>query len=75
MQSQDVIESDTIKLTQEFLSHMLGVQRTAVNLNAIALQRLGLIDYARGTIKILDRPGLKKRACECYEIFVDGLIK
>ncbi len=68
LQSQDVVESDTIKLTQEFLSHMLGVQRTAVTLNAIALQKPGLIDYFRGTIKILDRPGLMKRACECYEI-------
>ena len=75
LQSQDVIETDTIKLTQEFLSHMLGVHRPAVTVAAVALQKLGLIDYSRGVIKILDRPGLEKRACECYEIFVGGLIK
>lgn len=73
LQSQDVVGSDTLALTQEFLSHMLGVQRTAVTLNACALQKRGLIDYSRGTIKILDRPGLVKRACECYEGYADEL--
>jgi CRP-like cAMP-binding protein len=75
LQSQDVIEGDTIELTQEFLSHMLGVHRPAVTVAAVALQKLGLIEYSRGVIEILDRPGLKKRACECYEVFIDGLIK
>jgi hypothetical protein len=30
------------------------------------LQEGGLIRYSRGQIKILDRPGLEKFACECY---------
>jgi CRP-like cAMP-binding protein len=67
LQSQDIIESDAIELTQEFLSHMLGVQRNAVSLCAHALQEAGLIEYARGSIKILNRGGLKDSACECYE--------
>jgi CRP-like cAMP-binding protein len=67
LQSQDVMEADVIELTQEFLSHMLGVQRNAVSLCAHALQQAGLIQYSRGSIKILNREGLKDSACECYE--------
>lgn len=68
LQSSDVIESDEINLTQEFLSHMLGVHRPAVSIAATALQARGLIKYTRGKIAIVNRPGLKKQACECYAI-------
>jgi CRP-like cAMP-binding protein len=68
LQSQDTIETDVVPLTQEFLSHMLGVQRTSVSLSAHTLQKAGLIRYSRGQIKILDRSGLKESACECYEV-------
>jgi hypothetical protein len=60
--------SDDTPLTQEFISHMLGVRRTSVSLSAHALQRAGLIRYSRGHIKILSRDGLKESACECYEV-------
>jgi CRP-like cAMP-binding protein len=68
LQSRDVVDSDSVHLTQEFLSHMLGVQRTAVSLSATALQQLGLIEYSRGNIKILNAEGLRNRACECYDV-------
>jgi len=68
LQSRDVVGSDAIPLTQEFLSHMLGVQRTAVSLSAMALQKRGLIEYSRGNIKILNCDELRKAACECYEV-------
>jgi CRP-like cAMP-binding protein len=68
LQSQDTTESDVVPLTQEFLSHMLGVQRTSVTLAAQTLQKAGLIRYARGVITILDRAGLKESACECYDV-------
>jgi CRP-like cAMP-binding protein len=67
LQSQDMTETDIVPLTQEFLSHMLGVRRTSVSLCAHALQKTGLIQYSRGKIKILDRDGLQECACECYE--------
>ena len=35
---------------------------------ALALQRDGLIRYARGRIEVLDREGLEERACECYAV-------
>jgi CRP-like cAMP-binding protein len=64
--SRDITGSDQITLTQEFLSHMLGVQRSSVSLCAHALQKSGLIQYTRGKIKIQDLKGLEECACECY---------
>jgi Mn-dependent DtxR family transcriptional regulator len=52
-------------LKQEFLAVMLGVSRTAITRIAMAVQRQGLIHYTRGSVKILDRKGLEKGACEC----------
>jgi len=54
--------------THEFLADVLGVNRKSVTLAAQALQRDGLIDYHRGTIQVLDRPGLEKASCECYAV-------
>jgi CRP-like cAMP-binding protein len=66
--SADRMESDELHLTQEFLSQMLGVQRSTVTVAAGVLQRDGLIGYSRGRIHITDRPGLTARTCECYGI-------
>jgi CRP-like cAMP-binding protein len=57
LQSQDMIGSDTFSLTQEFLSHMLGVRRNTVSIEAHAVQQAGLIRYSRGHITILNRDG------------------
>jgi CRP-like cAMP-binding protein len=75
LQSQDTTESDIVPLTQEFLSHMLGVRRTSVSLCAHALQQAGLIRYSRGAITILNRTGLKESACECYEVIREHIDK
>jgi CRP-like cAMP-binding protein len=66
--SADRMESESLNLTQEFLSQMLGVQRSTVTVAAGELQRAGMIGYSRGKINILDRPQLTKVACECYGI-------
>jgi CRP-like cAMP-binding protein len=66
LQAQDAVGSDTLNLTQEFLSHMLGVRRTSVSASANKLQEVGLITYKRGVIQIVDRKALEKNACECY---------
>jgi CRP-like cAMP-binding protein len=71
LQAQDVMRSDVIELTQEFLSHMLGVQRSSVSVSAHGLQTAGLIRYSRGKIEIVDRAGLEQSACECYAAIVD----
>jgi CRP-like cAMP-binding protein len=68
LMTYDRMQSDSFLLTQEFLAMMLGVRRAGVTVAAGALQRAKLIRYVRGHITILDADGLRKRACECYEI-------
>jgi CRP-like cAMP-binding protein len=66
LQSHDLLETDTLPLTQELLSQMLGVQRSSVTLVAGRLQQAGLISYRRGRIQVLDIEGLQESCCECY---------
>jgi CRP-like cAMP-binding protein len=68
LQAHDRVADNTIHLTHEFLSQMLGVRRPTVTVVAHMLQKAGLIRYHRGRIEVIDRPGLEMRACECYEI-------
>ena len=56
-----------IELTQEAMAGLLGAQRTTVNAVARTLQEEGLISSRRGVIQVIDRVGLKRRACECYD--------
>jgi CRP-like cAMP-binding protein len=65
LQAREVSGSDTITLTQEFLSEMLGVRRTSVTEVASKLQGAGIISYARGVIRISDMAALELRSCEC----------
>jgi CRP-like cAMP-binding protein len=58
---------DRIELTQETFAGLLGVQRTTVNAVVQELSSEGLIATGRGRIRVLDRAGLKRRSCECYE--------
>lgn len=55
-------------LTQEFVAHMLGVQRTSIGMIASSLQKADIIRYSRGKVEVLDYERLKNSACECYEI-------
>lgn len=60
-----------LTLTQEFLSHMLGVQRTSVGMIAHNLQQKGIISYRRGRIEIIDFERMRLSACECFHIVRD----
>jgi len=61
-----VDRAERFPLKQEFLAIMLGVRRAGVSIAASALQDSGLIQYSRGTIRVVDREGLESAACECY---------
>lgn len=66
LEAQDRVNSDEIRLTQEFLSHMLGVRRAGVTQTAQKFQENGLISYRRGIVQILDQKRLEEAACECF---------
>lgn len=64
--SLDRLPSNQLTMTQELIANMLGVRREGVTEAAGKLQAQGLIQYKRGHITVLDRPGLEARVCECY---------
>jgi CRP-like cAMP-binding protein len=66
--SLDRLASNELIMTQELIANMLGVRREGVTEAAGKLQRARLIDYNRGHITVLDRPGLESRVCECYQV-------
>ncbi len=69
--TQDRVGTRAIPLTQEFLSYMLGVRRPSVTVAQAELKELGLLEYTRGKIVIVDREGLERISCECYGIVRD----
>lgn len=68
LMTQDRVDSKSFPLTQDYMAVMTGVQRSTVSLAASALKKRGVIDYSRGHVIIVDRPGLLRQACECYAI-------
>lgn len=72
LMTHDRMGSDEFQLTQEFMSNMLGVRREGVSKAASELQRKKLISYGRGLITILDRQGMEKVACNCYQVIKES---
>ncbi len=66
--SLDRLPSNNLTMTQELIANMLGVRREGVTEAAGKLQRLGVIEYQRGKIKVLDRDKLESLSCECYAV-------
>lgn len=66
LQCMDRRQSDQLEVTQETIAARLGVRREGITETAGRLQHAGLIQYSRGRIRILDRPVLERRSCECY---------
>ena len=66
--SLDRLPSNQLTMTQELIANMLGVRREGVTEAAGKLQKLGVINYQRGRITVLDRPAVERLSCECYEV-------
>jgi CRP-like cAMP-binding protein len=69
--ARDRIDSEEIHLTHEYLGHMLGVRRAGVTEVLRELRELGLINYTRGHITLLDPAALEEKACECYRVIAE----
>lgn len=66
--SCDLVHTDTLHVTQEFISNMMGVQRPSVTAILSRFQKEGIIRHSRGKIIILDRQSLETASCECYQL-------
>ena len=65
--SQDRVGGPRMHLNQDDMGAMTGAERSSVSLTASEFKRAGLINYSRGRVEILDRSGLQRLACECYD--------
>jgi CRP-like cAMP-binding protein len=63
----DRVEGRHFPVTQEFLAYMLGTSRQTVSSVARTLHAKGLIDYSRGRVALVNRRGLERIACPCYD--------
>jgi CRP-like cAMP-binding protein len=59
---------DSLTYTHQFLAEIMGSNRKTVTLAAQSMQTRGSINYRRGLMQVLNRPGLEEAACECYAI-------
>jgi hypothetical protein len=57
-----------VPVTQETISALLGVRREGVTEAAGRMRSIGLINYRRGLITILDRKRLERHCCDCYAV-------
>jgi len=64
--AHDRLEDDTIPLTQELLSTMLGVRRAGITTALERLERDGALRKKRGAVQIIDRTLVEQRTCECH---------
>jgi CRP-like cAMP-binding protein len=68
LMAQDRVNSASLPITHDFLATMLGTDRPSVSLAAGVLQKAGVIEYSRGSVKILNRAELERISCECYGV-------
>ena len=71
LMAEDSAAAPTLNITHDFLATMLGTDRPSVTLAAGLLQKAGLIEYGRGSVKITNRSQLESFACECYAVIRD----
>jgi CRP-like cAMP-binding protein len=70
---RDRTDGDTLLITQDLLAEMLGAHRPSITHAARELELAGLIERGRRQVTILDRNGLKRASCECYQLVRDRI--
>jgi CRP-like cAMP-binding protein len=64
----DRYQGNELTMTKQLIANMLGTSGERMREGARKLQEDGLIEYAKGKIRVLDRHGLEKKSCECYDV-------
>jgi CRP-like cAMP-binding protein len=64
----DRTKEDQLPLTHEEIAHHLGARRAGISSCCNDLRDVGIIDYRRGLIRVMDREKLEAAACECYRM-------
>jgi CRP-like cAMP-binding protein len=59
---------DEFQISQEYLSEMVGANRSTVTTTLHALERPGMVELDRSIIRIRDVDALSEVACECYRV-------
>jgi CRP-like cAMP-binding protein len=72
LMTADRVDSNELRMTHEFIAHMVGGPRSAVTEAAASLRTSGAIDYRRGRLVIKDLERLRQQSCECYEAVQDS---
>jgi CRP-like cAMP-binding protein len=70
---RDRTDGDTLLITQDLLAEMLGAHRPSITHAARDFELAGLIERGRRQVTILDREGLKRESCECYQLVRDRI--
>ncbi len=70
LECRDRLHADDLTPTHEFISQMLGVRRSGITETAAELQQLGLIDYGRKRLHVINAPGLENESCECFRVIL-----
>lgn len=68
LMAQDRVSTALLPITHDFLATMLGTDRPSVSLAAGELQKAKVIEYNRGSVKIVNRAELERISCECYGV-------
>jgi CRP-like cAMP-binding protein len=66
--TQDRVDSGLLSMTHDFLATMLGTDRSSVSEAAGLLQKRKIIQYTRGSVRVLNRKALEQSSCECYQL-------
>lgn len=55
-----------LKVTHDRIAKHLAARRSTVTVIMGSLKKAGIVQYARGSVQIVDRSTLEKQACNCY---------
>jgi CRP-like cAMP-binding protein len=68
LEARDRTGLDSLPLTQELFSNLLGIQRSTMTSAQGKLAEAGLIRPHRGIIDLLNIDGIRECSCECYRV-------